>query len=244
MAKKYKGKLIGGLAGFFIGGPIGAILGAMFGDLYDKGGNDINRNSFDVSATRELAFIGYLVTLFVSVAKADMSIDRREIETIKTFFRQNFSFSNADYDLIDRLIKKASKTSTDLDKLCYEIKKYFGYPELLMLLRMLYNVALSDRQLNKNESTRIDEIVSYLNISQHDHYKIRQEFVPSANSYAVLGIDNSATDSEIKKAYRELVKKYHPDRVSHLGDEFVEIAKRKFQSIQDAYNKIRIERGI
>jgi DnaJ like chaperone protein len=214
--------------------------------MYDKGSESKRldyRKSYNAGAARELAFIGYLVTLFMSVAKADMTIDRREIEVIKAFFRQNFRFSNDDYSIIDKLIKKAAATSTDLENLCIEVKKYFKYPELLMLLRMVYNVALSDKQLNKQESQRIEEIVTFLGITPDDHYRIKQEFLPTADYYSKLGVDGSASDTEVKKAYRNLVKKYHPDKVSHLGEEFIEIAKKKFQSIQEAYEKIRMDRG-
>ena len=246
MGKKYTGKLVGGIAGFFMGGPFGAIMGAILGDMFDKGSDDfrgVQRGAYDRNATRELAFIGYLVTLFVSVAKADLSIDKREIATIKTFFRQNFRFSSDDHDIIDRLINKAATTSTDIDKLCFEIKKYFQYAELLMLLRMVYNVALADRELNKKEADRINEIVTHLGITSNDHQRIKEEFIPTATAYSVLGVDSSSSDEKVKKAYRELVKKYHPDKVSHLGEEFIEIAKKKFQTIQDAYEKIRLERG-
>ena len=112
-----------------------------------------------------------------------------------------------------------------------------------MLLRMVYNVALSDKQLNKQEAKRIEDIVTFLGITPDDHYRIKQEFLPTADYYSKLGVDGNASDGEVKKAYRDLVKKYHPDKVSHLGEEFVEIAKKKFQSIQEAYERIRMERG-
>ena len=66
----------------------------------------------------------------------------------------------------------------------------------------------------------------------------------SHNEYEVLGLSSSASDDEVKSRYRELVKKYHPDRVSHLGEEFAQLAKEKFVKLQSAWETIRKERGI
>jgi len=56
--------------------------------------------------------------------------------------------------------------------------------------------------------------------------------------YIVLGVSSNASSEEIKKAYRQLVSKYHPDKVGHLGDEFKELAEKRFKEIQSAYNEL------
>ena len=60
----------------------------------------------------------------------------------------------------------------------------------------------------------------------------------SADPYTVLGVDRSATEAQIKKAYRELVGRYHPDKVAHLGEDFKTLAEERFKQIQQAYQKI------
>ena len=62
--------------------------------------------------------------------------------------------------------------------------------------------------------------------------------------YAVLGIDSNATDDEVKKAYRRLAMKYHPDRVENLGEEVRRNAEEQFKKINEAYETIRIARGL
>jgi len=66
----------------------------------------------------------------------------------------------------------------------------------------------------------------------------KQETADSADPYAVLGVDATASEAEVKKAYRKLVSKYHPDKVAHLGDEFKVLADRRFKEIQQAYQRI------
>jgi len=61
---------------------------------------------------------------------------------------------------------------------------------------------------------------------------------PARDPYSVLGVAKSASPEEIKHAYHELANKYHPDKVSHLGEEFREIAHRKFKEIRRAYEQL------
>ena len=62
--------------------------------------------------------------------------------------------------------------------------------------------------------------------------------------YEVLGVNKGASESEIKSAYRKMAKKYHPDKVASLGEQAQQAAKEKFQEINNAYEKIKKERGI
>jgi DnaJ like chaperone protein len=61
--------------------------------------------------------------------------------------------------------------------------------------------------------------------------------------YEILGLSRSAGPEDVKHAYRSLANKYHPDKVAHLGDDFQNLAKEKFQDIQWAYQKIMEGRG-
>jgi len=72
----------------------------------------------------------------------------------------------------------------------------------------------------------------------------RRNKVSLTSSYNVLGISASATDKELKKAYRKLAVKYHPDKVAHLGNDHVEVAEDKFQKLQEAYEAIKSSRGL
>ena len=74
---------------------------------------------------------------------------------------------------------------------------------------------------------------------------IQSMFVRNTNSdYKILEVGPSATDAEIKKAYRKMAAKYHPDKVTHLGNELRSLAEEKFKSLNDAYQAIKKQRGM
>ena len=64
------------------------------------------------------------------------------------------------------------------------------------------------------------------------------------NPYEVLGISPNATDDEVKKAYRRMAMKYHPDKVANAGEEIRQQATDKFRAINEAYEHIKQQRGI
>ncbi len=195
---------------------------------------------------REYVFLTYLVALMTSVAKSDKLINAAEVEAIKSFFRNSLHYRGSEGKIIENLIQEAATNKLDLRSISTEIKKYMQYPELLMLVRILYSVALSDNVFKKEEQKWIEEIVGYLEIDQADYDHIKTEFSLSVvdDLYNVLEITPDATDSELKSAYRDMVMKYHPDRVAHLGKDFTDMAHEKFQIIQNAYQSIAQERNL
>jgi len=91
----------------------------------------------------------------------------------------------------------------------------------------------------------IHTIARYLNINEHDYESIRAMFFKDTLSdYTILEVDPSASDSEVKKAYRKMATKYHPDKVGHLGKDLISLAEEKFKAVNDAYQNIKNERGI
>ena len=64
------------------------------------------------------------------------------------------------------------------------------------------------------------------------------------SAYNVLGISSNSSNQDIKRAYRKMANKYHPDKIAHLGDDFKDIAQEKFKSVTEAYHKIKKDRNI
>ena len=112
-------------------------------------------------------------------------------------------------------------------------------------MHFLFGIAKADEFVSEKEVEEIRKIAGYLYINQNDFESIKAMFYDaSGNAYKILEIEKSATDDAVKKAYRKMVKKYHPDKLRDLGDEHLKGAKEKFQKIQDAYEKIKNERGM
>jgi DnaJ like chaperone protein len=119
------------------------------------------------------------------------------------------------------------------------------YSSRLQLLHLLFNIAVADGMVNAAEIDAIEKMAGYLGIASSDYMSIRNMFVPETDSaYKILEIEPSATDDEVKKAYRRMAMKYHPDKVGHLGEEFRKSADEKFKKVNEAYEKIKKERNM
>ncbi len=250
---KWKGKVIGGGIGFMFGGPFGAILGTMAGDFLDRssirisgfGDNDFDAiNSFS-ETDRSFIFTTHLVGTLMSVAKADGQVNRQEIKTIESTFIK-LGFVGDDLAYIRDLINKLTYENINLQEMCSKYRSVADYNERLMLLRIVYLVAFADNVFHSSEDNIIKMIVGYLDINPNDALKVRSEFVKESKakkSYNIFGISPNATKDEVDRAYRDLSKKYHPDKVAHLGDEFSKMAHEKFREINKAYEEIKMEKG-
>ena len=106
-------------------------------------------------------------------------------------------------------------------------------------------MAAVDGEVHASEIKIISRIAAYLGISQKDYNSIKAMFLKEVDSdYKILEIGKNASSQEIKKAYRKMAVKYHPDKVSHMGEEFQKAAKEKFQRVQEAYENIKKSKGI
>ena len=83
-----------------------------------------------------------------------------------------------------------------------------------------------------------------MRISASDFDSIKGMFFKdTASAYKVLEVEPDASIEEIKKAYRAMAVKHHPDKVQHLGEDFQNAAQEKIKSINAAYDKIKKQKG-
>ena len=182
------------------------------------------------------------------IAKADGKVTSAEIQVIRQFFISQMNFSGGKLAWLNDIIQSAQQSTEGLTGLAQEFTRQFGYESQLMLLNMVYNVAYSDGEFHDAEAQVINTLANCLTLSAFDHQRIKMAFeaqfgdiAKQANDdkyYALLGLTNSATKDEIKKSYRQLTKKYHPDKVQHLGEEFRVQAEKKMQEINHAYDEL------
>ena len=235
--------LIGAGIGFIIGGgPIGAIigyaLGTIFGKSYTK--EDVK---FMGENPRQQDFSASLLVLSAAVMKADGTVKKSELDYVKRFFLQNFGQEQAEKYILT--LREVLKQDINLAEVSQQIGRYMNYSSKLQLLHYLFGIASADGQVHENEVDVIETISRYMGINTSDFESIKAMFVKKVDdAYTILGIDSSATDDEVKKAYREMAKKNHPDKVAYLGEDVRKAAEKKFQEINDAYDKIKKQRGM
>jgi DnaJ like chaperone protein len=175
--------------------------------------------------------------------KADGKVVKSELDYVKQYFLKQFGSEQTQEHLL--ALREILKKDIPLQDVCLQIKAYTMYPARLQLLHLLFGVALVDGEIHAAELNVINQIASYLGIRTNDYLSIKAMFFKEVDGdYKILEIDKSATDDEVKKAYRRMAVKYHPDKVSHLGEEFQNGAKEKFQKVQEAFSNIKKQRGI
>jgi DnaJ like chaperone protein len=235
------GKWIGGGLGFVMGGPIGGLFGFVVGSLLD--GATVQTHSTSSTLTTPGAFGMSLLVLIAAVMKADGKVVKSELDFVKQFFVRQFGKDNAKEALM--LLRDLLKQDIPLRDVCSQISTNMDYASRLQLMHLLFGVAGADGRFHPSEIMIIETISGYLGVSSSDYLSIRNMFIPETDSaYKILEIESSATNDEIKKAYRKMALKYHPDKVSHLGEDFRKTADEKFKKVNEAYDKIKKERNI
>ncbi|MBN2484789.1 MAG: TerB family tellurite resistance protein [Bacteroidales bacterium] len=236
------GKWIGAGLGWVLGGgPVGAVIGLSLGWMLDNASENETEHGYVKTTVGDFAVS--LLVLIAAVMKADGKVLRSELDFVKRFLVNRFGDESAQEAL--KMLRDILKQNIPLQDVCFQIKTHLDYSSRLELLHLLYGVATSDSRMNENEFNIISKIAYYLNISAADQASIKNMFVKSIeSSYKILGIDPQASNEDIKKAYRKLAVKYHPDKVSYLGDDFKKSAEEKFRKINEAYENIKKERDI
>lgn len=228
--------------GWAFGGPIGAIIGFALGSIL--GGASITKEDvkFMGENKQQQDFTASLLVLTAAVMKADGVVKKSELDYVKRFFLSNFGQEQAEkYILTLREVLKQDINVADVSR---QVGRYMEYSSKLQILHYLFGIASADGQVLDSEIDTIDRIAHYMGVSGSDFESVKAMFVKKLDdSYTILGVDPSATDDEIKKAYREMAKKNHPDKVAYLGDDVRKAAEKKFQEINDAYDKIKKQRG-
>lgn len=234
-------KWIGGGLGWAFLGPIGGLIGFAVGSLFDNvSGQQVVAGD---RKTTSGAFAMSLLVLVAAVMKADGKVLRSELDYVKRFFLQNFG-SDTSREAIE-MLRNFLKQQIPVQDVCRQIRRNLDYSSRLQLLHFLFGIANADGHVHASEQRIIEQIAEDMGISFKDIESIRSMFVPQTDSaYKILEIDRGATDEEVKKAYRKMANKYHPDKVSHLGDDFQKAANDKFRKVNEAYETIKRERNI
>ena len=239
------GKWIGSGLGWTLGGPIGALAGFVLGTLFDLSEKS-NTSSSVFQQGMQTTPNDYLFSLLVlvsAVLNADGKIMKSELNYIKEFFKTNFGVEGAQNAL--KILHDLTKQKIPVTDVCHQIKNYMDYPSRLQLIHFLFGIAAADGEFHPEELKLIRHISIHLGITDADYTSIEAMLIPKTDwAYDVLEVASTASDEEVKKAYRKMAVKYHPDKVSYLGEEIQQAANEKFKKVNEAYQLIVKERGL
>jgi len=232
-------KWIGGGLGWVFGGPIGGLLGFALGAVIDS----VEVKKIGAMPTTAGDFMVSLLVLMAAVMKADGKIMKSELDYVKAYLLRTFGEDDTASAL--KILKDILEKPIPLGEVCAQIRTHVDYSSRLQLIHLLFGIALADGIITNDEVILIEEICGRLGISAADLNSIKSMFIEETDwAYKVLEIEKSATVDEIKKAYRQMALKYHPDKVSYLGEDIRKSANEKFQKVNEAYEKVKKERGI
>ncbi|MDA9261890.1 TerB family tellurite resistance protein [Flavobacteriales bacterium] len=252
------GGIIGAIFGMYLmkGNYLGLLVGYVIGSTFDKSNKSQKRidPNFD--------FGKYLMMLSSIVMKTDGVTMKSELNFVKQFFVSQFGEQKSAIYLQN--LKLYLSQDISLEKVSKIIDNNINKSSKVQLLHYLIGIAVADGEMSNSEMQTLRRIAQSLSVNQMTFNSIlamfnfrnesggynqktnslNQDGISLENAYKVLGIDDSASEAEVKKAYRKLAIKYHPDKVAQLGEEFQKGAKEKFQKVQDSYEKVKVAKGI
>jgi DnaJ like chaperone protein len=233
------GKWIGGGLGWAFGGPIGGIVGFLIGSVYDSS----SKSKQNIQKTGQGDFAVSLLVISSVVMKANQKIKKSELDYVKGFLVTNFGKEKAQEALL--MLREILKQDVPVEDVCRQLRVNMDIASRLQLMHYLFGIANADGFVDTNEVATIERIAQMMGIRQQDFISVKNMFVKDQDaSYKILEIEKDASNDDVKKAYRKMAVKYHPDKVAHLGEDVQKAAKEKFQKVVDAYDNIKKERGM
>ncbi len=224
-----------------MGGPIGGLLGFVIGSVVDGATMVTGTQRGPQTRTTSGGYLMSLLVLIAATMKVDGKVMRSELDYVREFLRTNFG-EEAAAEAVG-MLRDLLRQNIPVADVCRQIQTHMNYSARLQLLHFLYGIAGADTAINAEEQKLIAFMATQMGISGNDQVSIKAMFIKDTGyAYQILEIDPSASDEEVKKAYRRMAMKYHPDKVAPLGEEVQKSAQEKFRSVNEAYETIKKER--
>ncbi len=233
--------------GYFLYRFPGAIAGFFIGSLLDN--MSVKSRTFKTSfgpsqSVSPADFELHLLSLASLVIKADGNVSQTELDYVRQYFVQAYGRerANATFRIFNEVVKKQEISAQNI---CNLLRQRTRYESRLQILHFLFSIANADGRVSELEVNEINRIAGYLGVFPRDFESIKAMFFKNPDSaYKILEIDRNATDAEVKNAFRNMAKKYHPDKLQHLDEAHRKGGEEKFKKVQEAYDQIRKERGM
>ena len=226
-------KLLFALIGYTFFRLPGAFVGFFIGSFLSPKVQKISSKDFEIN----------LLALASLVIKADGKVTQNELDFVRRYFISAYGKNRANevFKIFNQNVKNKGISVSKISRL---FNLALNYESRLQVIHFLFGIAKADGNISELEIKKLLEFSNLFKLSYADFLSIKAMFIKeSDNAYKILELDKTTTNDQIKKSYRELAKKHHPDKVQHLGDAYVKAAQDKFQQIQKAYQNIKNERG-
>lgn len=226
-------KLLFALIGYTFFRLPGAFVGFFIGSFLSPKVQKISSKDFEIN----------LLALASLVIKADGKVTQNELDFVRRYFISAYGKNRANevFKIFNQNVKNKGISVSKISRL---FNLALNYESRLQVIHFLFGIAKADGNISELEIKKLLEFSNLFKLSYADFLSIKAMFIKETdNAYKILELDKTATNDQIKKSYRELAKKHHPDKVQHLGDAYVKAAQDKFQQIQKAYQNIKNERG-
>ena len=211
----------------------GAIIGFFLGSFFSPRSIKISNRDFEIN----------LLALASLVIKADGKVSQKELDFVRAYFVSAYGKNRAN-EVFKIFNQNFKNKGISLNKISNLFNLGLNYESKLQVIHFLFKIAKADGSISQQEINKLLEFSNLFKLSYADFLSIKAMFIKEVdNDYKILEVDKSASDEEIKKSYRSLAKKHHPDKVQHLGEAYVNAAQDKFQKIQKAYQNIKVKRG-
>ncbi|MFL2636948.1 MAG: TerB family tellurite resistance protein [Flavobacteriaceae bacterium] len=211
----------------------GALIGFFLGSFFSPRSIKISSRDFEIN----------LLALASLVIKADGKVSQKELDFVRAYFVSAYGKNRAN-EVFKIFNQNFKNKGISLNKISNLFNLGLNYESKLQVIHFLFGIAKADGSISQQEINKLLEFSNLFKLSYADFLSIKAMFIKEVdNDYKILEVDKSASDEEIKKSYRSLAKKHHPDKVQHLGEAYVNAAQDKFQKIQKAYQNIKVKRG-
>ncbi|MGB0466685.1 MAG: co-chaperone DjlA [Pontibacterium sp.] len=246
--------LIGAVIGLFSGGPVGLLMGGFIGYLLSR----LLRKAVSAFQPQQ-AFFKATFSVMGKLAKADGRVTEDEIAFARTVMVQ-MRLDEARQQEAIAFFNQGKEADFDIAGVLKPLAVYFRHRAnvRMIFVEIQLQAAFADGEVSPAELAVIQQVCAHLQMTEQEvaalvarmqaqqsfHHQGQYGFDPVQvlqDAYAVLGVEESATDAEVKKAYRKLMSQHHPDKLVAKGlpEEMLQVAKEKAQEIQAAYEQIR-----
>ncbi len=253
------GKVIGGTFGFLLGGPLGALLGASFGHQFDSGvrSGGLRRHAGDQERV-QAAFFTATFAVMGHIAKADGRVSRDEIAMARQLM-DNLRLDESQKELAESLFNQGKQAEFDLVAVLEQFRQECHRRSTLvkMFMEIQIQVALADGRIAPEESEILKQVAQMLGIAHADLEQLINlirgahashgggEKIALTDAYHILGVTADAPLPEIRKAYRRLMSRHHPDKLVAKGlpEEMIKLANQKTHEIRSAWQRVKKARS-